>query len=192
MMLRVSAAIVAVAFVAGGPALAVSLPFEDMNDTWGGFDAVWIGPDHPLTYTHDLTDEIDFAAGWTVTEATLELDFTNDLLDGTKLWGLIQWDNREFVRVACDGQDWVEIGEVDDGQHSLVVDIDWINDNGSLDVTVSVWNELDTATAWLDHSRLYGTKSLDEPVVGSAPEPVTLCGLGLGVGALVRYSRRRR
>ncbi len=172
---------------------AATMPFEDVIDTWGplGLDTARLVQGSPLTYQHDLNDDIDFADGWVVTDATLELDFTNDWLDGKKLWGLVQWDNREFAWYAYDGAGWVAIGEVDKGQYPLAVEVDWLNDDGKLDVTVGVWNAKDSATAWLDHSRLYGTAAGPEPLGSSVPEPVTLLGAGLGVAAIGRYLRRR-
>jgi hypothetical protein len=157
--------------------------FEDTIDTWGPFqvDAAWIAQGFPLNYTHDLTQEVDFDAGDLVTEAWLELDFTNDATDdhGSRLWGIIQWDFREYATVAYDGVNWVPVtpgGEVDDDAYSLVLNIDWLNNNGMLDVTVAVSNPLGTATAWLDHSKVHGTA--ETPVV-PVPGAVLLGTLGL-------------
>lgn len=173
---------VAVMAVISSSAWANSYAFEDLIDTWGPLevDAVLIVQGCPLQYTHDLTDDVDFGAGHQVTEAWLELDFTNDLTDdyGSALFGLIKWDFREFARVAYDGHEWVDLGEVDNGQYELTLDIDWLNDNGELDVTIEVANPLCTATAWLDHSRVYGT------AVVPVPGAVLLGVLGLGAAGL--------
>ena len=59
-------------------------PFDDLIDHWGpcgAFDAAWVGQGAPLRYTHDIRDSVDFEAGCFVKEATLRLDFTNDLSD---------------------------------------------------------------------------------------------------------------
>jgi NADPH-dependent 7-cyano-7-deazaguanine reductase QueF-like protein len=173
---------------------AASVPFEDIIDTWGpsGIDAIPIVQGSPLTYQHDLTDNVDFDGGWTVSEATLELDFTNDWLDGKKLWGLVQWDHREFAWYAYDGAAWVAIGEVDKGLYPLALEVDWLNDDGKLDVTVGVWNAKDSATAWLDHSRVYGTAISPQPLDRSVPEPLSIVGVGLAAASVSGYLRRRR
>jgi len=63
----------------------------------------------------------------------------------------------------------------------------WINDgsgDGILDVTVKVWNPTGVATAWLDHSVLYG-----DLVVVPVPGAVLLGILGLGA-AVVKLRKR--
>ncbi len=169
--------------------------FEDLIDTWDydilgipviAADAIPIVQGHPLTYTHNINDDVNFAANHRVTEAWLELDFTNDLSDDAgSAWipfvGTIEWDLSEQATVGYDGTGWIAIGEVNNDQYDIVVDIDWLNDNGLLDVTLTVQNNLGTATAYLDHSRLYGT------AVVPVPGAVLLTGLGVGlVGAIRR------
>lgn len=179
---------------------SADLCFEDMIDYWsyshyddqyyaesgpgfGHLDAARITEDRPLTYVHDITDDFDIPNAYTVVSATLELDFTNDDGDsyGSRLFGLIKWDYREFVTVGYDGYGFVEIGEQDNGQYNLVLDIDWLNDDGLLDVTIVVHNNLGTADASLDHSRLYGCV---EPVAVPVPAAALLGVFGLGAAGL--------
>ncbi|MBN1142095.1 MAG: PEP-CTERM sorting domain-containing protein [Deltaproteobacteria bacterium] len=169
-------------------AAAATYNFEDMIDSWTSWqvDAVSIMQNNPLEYTHDINDSVDFAAGDYVTEAWLELDFTNDLLDGNGKF-IFRYDNREYASYAYDGQSWISIGEVDNGQYDLILNVDWLNDNGLLDVVIAVSNPLGTATAWLDHSRLYGTAE-----TAPVPEPATMLLLGVGLVGLAGYRRFAR
>jgi hypothetical protein len=171
-----------------GAAAADSVAFEDVIDTWGPLNApsAWIGQNSPLQYTHDINDDVDLTEA-VVTEAWLELDFTNDISD------YVGWfvDFQEFARVAYDGEGWVPLGEVDNGQYDIELDIAWLNDDGELDVTVQVRNRNGTATAWLDHSRLYGTAETFGNPPAPVPEPITLAGAFLAVTGTAGYLRRR-
>jgi len=185
---------VALGLTSVGLVNAGTFTFEDMIDTWGkdplgnkiGVRPIFEGV--PFTYQHDLNDNVNFAAGELVTEAWLELDFTNDLTDavGSGFWGLIKWDYSESVTVFYTGTTWLEdLGEVDNGQYKLALIIDWLNDDGFLDVTIDVTNPLGTATAYLDHSRLYGTAAT--PAV---PEPATVLLLGSGLIGLAAIRKK--
>lgn len=175
-----------------GSASAAQYAFEDKIDKWGCFnwDSVLITNGNPLEYTHDLNDDVNFSAGDLVTEAWLELDFTNDDSDDKgslkTIFGVIKWNYRENAKVAYDGSVWKDLGEVDNGQYEIVLDIDWLNDDGLLDVVIKVNNSLGTATAWLDHSRLYGTAE-----TAPVPEPATLFLMGTGFVGLVRMRRKK-
>ncbi len=167
-----------------GVASALSYQFEDMIE-----ENVWITDYASVTYTHNINDDVDFANGDFVTSANLELDFTNDNDDSSGRYYFFGWhryDNREFASYGFDGSGFTLIGEVDNGQYDLIVNIDWLNDDGFLDVTLDLHNRLGTAWGTLDHSRLYGTAE-----TAPVPEPGTLLLLGSGLAGLALYRRKR-
>lgn len=197
-MKKLSIALLVAALVALTAATASADPysFEDMIDTWTvlGFpvDARPIVEGYPFSYQHDITDSVDFAAGHKVTAASLELDFTTDGTDDVgsewTIFGTVYWDYREYAKIGFDGNTLEDItdysdDDLDDGQYILVLDIDWLNDDGLLDVTIDVYNDFGgllggTATAYLDHSRLYGT------AVVPVPGAVLLGVLGLSAAGI--------
>ncbi|MDI9430917.1 MAG: hypothetical protein QM570_04270 [Planctomycetota bacterium] len=177
-------------------ALEATYDFVDLIDYWyvgqdqGWFDAVRIDEYFvgPVSYQHDITDD-GVPAEYYVTEAWLELDFTNEERPGNPdahYNGLfLKYDRREYVTVAYDGvaQDWYDVtgltdDEIDDGAYELVVGIDWLAD-GLLDVSIGVWNPLGTADTSLDYSVLYGNLAR-VPVPGA----VLLGVLGLSAAGI--------
>lgn len=170
-------------FVLATGTMAHAYPFEDMIDTWTclGIDSVPILQGCPLTYTHDIRDSVNFAAGDRVTSATLQLDFTNDIPEIEICPPLFE----ELVRVAYDGSAWQYLGDVDNGQYEIVLNINWLNDNGFINVVIEVTDPC-LATAYLDHSLLYGTAEC-----ASVPEPGSLILLGIGLIGVVALGRRK-
>lgn len=207
--LKVTLAALAIVGFSTGSSLAAMYAFEDVIDNWNvrgtTYDSVYIDQDpdffnlfvpntvaSPFSYSHDLTQEVDFLAGDRVTEAWLALDFTDmDLAefgnpDGFKLWGLFKYDKREFVSYSYDAgtQSFTEINENNDTpEHALT--IDWLNDDGMLDVTIYVKNGLGTGDIGLDSSRVYGYA---EPI----PEPATMLLFGTGIAGLAALRQRRK
>ncbi len=205
-MKKLSIAVVVATLVALTAATAsadMTYNFEDMIDGWSwspsegwhpdpdapSNSSAWIFEGSPLSYQHDITDSVDFGAGHKVTAASLELDFTNDETDDVfEFRGTVYWDYREYARIGFDGNTLVDVtdysdDDLDDGQYTLFLDIDWLNDDGLLDVTIDVYNDFGgllggTATAYLDHSRLYGT------AVVPVPGAVLLGVLGLSAAGI--------
>jgi hypothetical protein len=194
----IAALVACLACMSSPVSAGVSYAFEDKIDNWGPsglLDATLVIQNLPLSYTHDLNQEVDFAAGHQVTEAYLELDFTNDAAEGDsyKLAGIIKWDFREYASVAFDGGAWIPVAsgaEIDDDAYPVVLDIEWLNDDGFLDVKIAISNPLGTGRAWLDHSRVYGTAQVpDIPDVPTVPAPgAALLGM-LGLAAARKLRR---
>ena len=184
--------------------------FVDKIDTWSEWNdaglsawgsgegaVVWIYEGTDKTYTHTI-DGFSIPDEYLVTEAHLELDFTNDDSDSFNLeWSWADWalvppyDCREYVRLAFNGSEWIDIGEQNNGEYlyDLYVYLDLLNENGSLDVAIQAYNYVDgifnTADLSLDHSVLYGNVEA-VPVPGA----VVLGMLGLSVaGARLRKRR---
>lgn len=193
--LNVAVVIAALVALTGATASAdmwngVEYDFVDEIDTWTvlgvQMDSRPIVEGLDFSYTHTVDDFV-IPDEYLVTEAWLNLDFTNDETDEVirGRFGGIILDNREYVEVAWDGSAWHDLGEVGPGQYTLAVGIDWLNDDGELDVTISVsnpgWN---LGTAYLDHSVLYGNVAR-VPVPGAA-----LLGV-LGLSAAGMKLRRR-
>ena len=180
-------------FAIAQTASAATLPFEHMIDDWTvlGFsvDAKPIlEVSNAFSYEHDINGLVNIAGGEKVVDASLQLDFTNDITDSVGVehfpflfWTIdVPYNNEENVRLAFDGSAWIEIGEVDNGQHELAIGISALNDDGVLDVTIDVYNALGTGSVYLDQSKLSGHY---QPV----PEPATMTmGLMSLIGLYVR------
>jgi len=203
--------VIAVITIMSGSAWA-DMTFEDKIDYWNGagdpwepgdvfkFDSVGILEGCPLSYVHDLTDDVDFGAGYEVVDATLELDFTNFGDDPVTKWkltwqGLVSYTVPESQTLL---EEWVvafledgtvaDLGEIDEDSdvHSIaVLDVSAINDDGLFGVEISVSNHAcGLGFVSLDHSILSGT-ACQVPVPGAA-----LLGL-LGLSAAGIKLRKR-
>ena len=125
-----------------GAANAAPYDYSDLIDYWnfsgtsyGEYqddshysDSVSLSENDALSYTHNLNDDVNFAGGDLVTSASLELDFTNDLLD-VVFTGWLAWlpNTTEHISYAFDGTGWTYLDEVDNGQYTVGVDIALIN-----------------------------------------------------------------
>lgn len=187
-------------FLMVGAASAASYWFSDVIDNWGSddfFGRVMI-PNAPNTYDyqHNINDDVDFAAGDQVTSAYLALDFDWDIFDGSGTYTYhcgytIEWDFREFTYIQFDESDWQYVGEVDNNWEFLTVGIDWLNDDGLLDVSLYVCNSLNNAIAWLDKSILFGCAQTGSDSPASVPEPSTMILLGMGVIGITVPGRKK-
>ena len=185
-----------------GSASATTYAFSDTIDYWNlsgtsygesqtldhAFDSVILTENNPLSYTHNITDDVNFGAGDLVTSATLQLDFTNDLLDTVFTgWFSFRADRTEHIYYAFDGTGWIYLDEVDNGQHNISIDLALLNIDGQLavDLKVSNWDNGNTS-AYLDHSILSGTAE-----TAPVPEPSTILLMGAGLLGLAGYNRKR-
>lgn len=172
-------------FSLAGHAGASLYYYEDVIDTWAGYgDAAPIVEYFPLKYTHDINDSVNFGAGDTVVEATLELDFTNDLLDAKCFLPSIF---EEHIYYAFDGSEWKYLDEVDNGQYDIGIDIALLNVDGLLNVALAVTNYSCgwLSDAWLDHSKLYGMAE-----AAAVPESSPMLLLGLAFIGLSSFRRK--
>ncbi len=199
------------------PSNVIAYSFNDTIDLWevNGelYDSIYLDEDMdisnvfmpnsvqaPYTYTHDINQEVDLAAGHYVTEAYLELDFTDmDVAEpnnDTVYFSLfcIEWSrsniaNENVQYYLDDTGNWIELGEIDtnnDVISALIVNVDWLNDDGFLDVTVNVTNNCGVGDIGLDSSKLYGTAE-----VAPVPEPATMLLIGTGLIGFAGIRRKK-
>ncbi len=178
---------------------ATTYDFDVKKDHWGllGWDSIRISENWSNPISLDFSSDPDFSPGATVSEAWLELDFTNDTNDdyySVTLWWngntIYLWDYREFVEAQFEDGANQWIGEVDDGQHTIGVNTT-ILDDGELLFRLRARNYTHSGTAWLDHARLYGNLDPPPPPPG-IPEPLTAMALIFSGAGLGSYIKKRR
>jgi hypothetical protein len=188
-----------VVFLMFGVASAASYWFYDTIDNWSGYGGSdWAPiPNYPGTfeYQHDIRDDVDFAAGDLVTQAYLALDFDFDWDDSsgtntTPFGYTVAWDNTEYSWIQFNSTGWQFIDEVDNNFEFLTIGIDWLNEHGILDVTLTVCNPLGTAQAWLDSSTLFGSAQTAD-IPAPVPESSTMILLGMGLIGIAVPGRKK-
>lgn len=167
-------------FVLVGSGLAFATPW-DFKDALTINVRVYEGS--PFSYHHDLTGYVDFANGEYVSEAILrlKLDGTGDL-------------SREFVDYKLDNGNWIYLGEpgglfTGTTETYKLVDIEnYINDDGILNVMISVSNPSRWSTADVD---VLKSVVKGKTYMASVPEPATMILMGLGLVGLAGASRKK-
>jgi hypothetical protein len=163
--------------------------YQTSSHYWG---SVRISEGDNLYYTHDINDDVNFLAGDIVTSANLSLDFVNDKYDFvvTGFWDQYISDPTEHIYYAFDGGAWSYLGEVDNGQYDIGLDVSLLNIDGQLSVALAVsnWDNGNT-DAWLHKSVLSGIAD-DAPA--PVPEPATMLLFGTGLAGIAGLRSRRK
>lgn len=166
--------------VSAGAASALTYDFWDIK-TFGWFGTKFEENSNPYSFTHDITDNLDFSSEY-VTSAYLLLGLVDDFpfFDDSGFF-----DPEEHVLVDIEGS-LQDIGEVNIGLYKFVVDPTALSD-GYLNVSLSVfdqWEDYELGDAKLMISKLYGHTA---PV----PEPGTMLLLGMGLLGFGVVSRKK-
>jgi hypothetical protein len=160
-----------------GVASAASYGFHDTIFNWGGVEI----PNAPGTYEyqHDLTDDVNFAAGDRVTKAYLALGFN---------WG---W-NDELTYIQLDNTGWQSVDDVNNNWWGLIaVSIDWLNIDGLLNVSLTMQNPGDMPLPRLYSSTLIGSAQTGTGSPAPVPEPGTMVLLGMGLVGVAVPGRKK-
>jgi hypothetical protein len=166
----------ALALSLSGVASAASYGFYDPIYNWGGVEI----PNAPgaYDYQHDITDDVNFAAGDRVTKAYLWLGFD------------CGW-NDELTYIQFDNADWQPVDDLNNNwwKRLLTIDIDWLNFDGLLNVSLNIQNSGDMPLPRLYSSTLIGCAQTGSPA--PVPEPGTMILLGMGLVGVAVPGRKK-